>query len=354
MASNIRPSPYWPNQRPRAARVAAYAGSCALLLTGSDARTETLKESNDVVFRGKARIEVKRAATCSGGKHNGEPLHIWRLDYSVENESRDRLESVTAQVRITSPQPPCKEWSALPNGYNALGISKPLLWGDSVHVLQGSDIAPDKRVDDAVFVLVFHDQEPKFGDPSLGSRFPSPVCAEPAPLLCKQSGKLRLDPTLLMISRRYAWDSTDTADRTSQVGFDPFKHGTTKFDLRLAGIDFAYVWTDKLRIGLTGSFGISDYAHTRMPDGMATNGMETVDSIEANQEPAEETAVVTVLSAAAFFQVANLYRIELGLMHAISGHDDLLGAEDDKTAWFVGVAFPLTSDEIRSLVARLW
>ena len=332
----------------------AYVGAWALPLNASAEDVITLHSEGGIQVIGKTKVESRLAAKCLEGPYAQQSLAVWRVDYSVVNKSGRRLASVTAEVPIASPMPRCDKWSPLPKRFNE---HKPVLWGDSVHTLHSSGLDKNKEVRGAVFVLVTHDQQPRFGSPTLTYTFP---CSEPAPLHCSHSGKLRLDPMLLMISRRRVWDSPPEIEE-----IDPFKGGTTNFDLRLAGFDLSYEpMKDRLRLGVNGSFAISNYVpsvtqETDAMTGEMTGVMTSEDTaMMTADEPAmmtiEETAVLTVVSFSGFLQFNNLFRIEVGWMHAVAGHAGLADGKDDKSAWFCGVAFPLASDQIRKLVEKLW
>lgn len=131
-----------------------------------------------------------------------------------------------------------------------------------------------------------------------------------------------------MPTGRYTFDNDPDPDE-----IDPFGSGTADLDVQLAGIEIAQVLAqNKLRYGLNEKIGL-----TKLED-----------------------AGLMVLSPSGFFQVRNVYRVEVGWMHAKSGGIERLEsmvqtADDpsDKTAWFVGVSFPLVSDKIRQLLRRL-
>ena len=301
------------------------ASGCALLCIASTAYADKLFERDDILLTGTARVVTHGAAMCRGTEeqYSGQPLDIWRLDYSVVNGSSRRLASLTAQVRITAAPPPCQQWSELSGRYEAHGKAKPVLWGDNVHMLQrASGMASKKKIRDAVFVLVPEDDQPSFGSVDVSYRFPDPKCEEPTPLACSDSGRWRVDPTILLISGRYTFDGPP--DPPDEI--QPFEHGAVNFEVNLAGIEAAVMaWKNRLRFGVNGSFGITRY----------------------------NDAGLFLLSVALFGQVKNLYRVEYGWMHATSGHDDLTGSAADKSAWFVGVSFPHVSDQIRKLAEKL-
>ena len=141
-----------------------------------------------------------------------------------------------------------------------------------------------------------------------------------------EDGTWRVDPTVLLISGRYTRDSP--ADPADEI--EPFRDGTVNLDVHLAGLELAYVpMKDKMRFGINGSVGVTRY----------------------------NDAGLLILSGSVFGQMTNLYRVEFGWMHAKSGSDEFAGSDGrgaaNKTAFFVGVSFPLVSDQIRELAAKL-
>lgn len=155
-------------------------------------------------------------------------------------------------------------------------------------------------------------------------------CSAPAPLWCSEGRSWRVDPVVAMVTGRYTWD--DPADPGE---IDPFKSGTPGFSVQLAGIEIARVLAeDRFRVGLNAGFGITEHVH---------NG---------------EKAGIMIMSYSAFVQVTSAFRVDVGVMHAKSGaveRMDPTGPWDvsDKTAGFLGVSFPVVSDTIRKLVAKL-
>ena len=336
------------HRRVAVALFVAYVGGWALPLNAPAEDVITLHSEDGIEVIGKTTVEKRLAAKCLEGPYAQQSLALWRVDYWVVNKSGRRLASVTAEVPIASPMPRCDKWSPLSSGINE---PTPVLWGDSVHMLHSSGLDKKKDVRGAVFVLVSHDQQPRFGSPTLTYTFAAP-CSDPAPLFCSPSSKLRIDPTLLMISRRYTWD-----DRPKGNEINPFEQGSN-LELRLAGLDLAFQpWEAEIRLGVNMSIAISNYVHsftdtddTSLTD--ETNAPEPVD--EMAMMTTEESLMLTVFSASVFAQVNNLFRLEGGWMFALADHEDLRDGEGDKNALYVGITFPLPSDQIRKLVEKLW
>ena len=180
---------------------------------------------------------------------------------------------------------------------------------------------PGEKVRSAVFVMVFHDDQPLFGITDVQHPFETSECSGPTPLACWKNGKVRLDPTMLLVSGRYTLD-----DKAEDGEIDPFGNGTVNLEFNLAGIEIAWIpWRNKMRFGFNQSLGITRY----------------------------DDAGLLMLSSAFFVQPKDSYRFEWGWMHAKSGKEDLQRPQADKTAFFVGVSFPVFSDKFRELLEKL-
>ena len=150
------------------------------MFTVSAAYGETLYQRDGITLEGTVRIEVRGAGVCqvSADQHtaeefermkanHGQPLHLWRLAFTARNSSGQRLERLTAQFGIASEAPPCTSWEN-PQGTYA----KPVQWANSIQVLRKPDgMGLGEEVNDTVFVLAFHDQQPKFESWNVDYRF---------------------------------------------------------------------------------------------------------------------------------------------------------------------------------------
>ncbi|MDE0102858.1 MAG: hypothetical protein OXN89_10805 [Bryobacterales bacterium] len=150
---------------------------------------------------------------------------------------------------------------------------------------------------------------------------PCPKPSKPVPLWSGGArDKWRIDPSILLLATRATFD-----DPPEGKEIDPFKNGTVDVDVRLAGIEIARVFgNDTFRIGANSSLGIGKH----------------------------EDYGLLMISVSPFFQVQNYYRIEAGVMHARTGSNKRTGPEADKTAYFVGVSFPVISDSVRQLLGK--
>ena len=166
------------------------AWALAGAITAGAIQAETLYQRDGITLEGTARVEFREAAVCAvlaenhppeayerlRGNH-GQPLHVWRLDFSVRNGSERRLEHLTAHFGIQSEAPPCTSWDSPKGNY-----AKPVQWANSFHVLQKPDgMGLGDEVSDTVFVLAFHDRQPKFESWKVDYRFAEKAGREAGP-----------------------------------------------------------------------------------------------------------------------------------------------------------------------------
>ena len=150
----------------------------ALLAVALQAPAATLYEQDGVSLNGSVRLAARAAATCvaapdadeANQANAGQPLHVWRLDYGVYNGSGRGLSQVTAHVRIESEWPPCSSWDG-PEG----SFPSPLEWAGSFKTLQRTGgLGPGEEEGATVYVLAFHDRQPRFANWQLDYRFGEP------------------------------------------------------------------------------------------------------------------------------------------------------------------------------------
>ena len=148
-------------------------------LFAAAAQGETLFQQDGITLEGTVRIAARGAAVCKVlathhppevyermKENHGQPLHVWRLDYTARNGSGRRLEHLTANLSIASEWPPCTTWSGPVGNY-----PKNVQWANSFEVLQTQNMESDEEIADTVFVLTFHDQKPEFDRWSVDYRF---------------------------------------------------------------------------------------------------------------------------------------------------------------------------------------
>ena len=94
------------------------------VFAGPLARAEVLYQKDGVQLRGTARIITYDAAVCRVREENhteaeyeaikgndGQPLHVWQLDYSAHNGTGKALSYLRADFEIESEHPPCTNWT---------------------------------------------------------------------------------------------------------------------------------------------------------------------------------------------------------------------------------------------------
>ena len=105
---------------------------------------ETLVEQDGITLSGSVRVVARGVGTCEVREashseevyeqikeNHGQPLNVWRLDYSAYNGSGKPLAFLRAHFRVESQWPPCTSWSGPEGSY-----SKPVQWTGSFQVLK--------------------------------------------------------------------------------------------------------------------------------------------------------------------------------------------------------------------------
>ncbi len=102
--------------RQRAACRAASTVLPVLVLAAVGSRAEQLLEKDGIVLAGTARLVEYGAATCRVLEahhseqvyeqikaNDGQPLHLWELEFSVRNDSGQPLNHLIARYQIDAP-----------------------------------------------------------------------------------------------------------------------------------------------------------------------------------------------------------------------------------------------------------
>jgi len=163
-------------------------GRCPLILiallplTVAEAHAQRLLESDGIQLRGTARIVTYGAGTCNVAEdretavayerkkaNHGRPVDVWQLDFSVYNGSGRYLDHLIARYQIASEWPPCTNWSG-PSGTYAEPVQSSSTAG---HIQESGRnvVAPDETLTKTVFLVVFHEHEPRFDNWSLDYDF---------------------------------------------------------------------------------------------------------------------------------------------------------------------------------------
>ena len=146
---------------------------------------ELLITSDGVTLNGTVRLLRSDAATCNvvaenaGDRYDelkanqGQPLHLWELEFSVYNGSGRSLDHLIAYYSIESPWPPCTNWT---NHYEPEGIATaPVQWVSPSGRIQKTGRATPTHAgethSETVLLLAFHGVRPQFSDWSVNYRF---------------------------------------------------------------------------------------------------------------------------------------------------------------------------------------
>ena len=141
---------------------------------------ELLTTDDGISLRGTVRLLQGNAATCNVLQANepsyeemrvnqDQPLHLWELEFSVFNGSGRALDQLIAYYDISSPWPPCTNWT---EQYEGLGYYE---WADPSGRIQhtGASIPtlPNQTHTETIRVLAFNGVRPQFTDWSVNYTF---------------------------------------------------------------------------------------------------------------------------------------------------------------------------------------
>ena len=168
----------------------------ALLTSAATASAETFYSKDGVVFEGSMRLVVSNALTCNVLEekyaadeyerlkaNQGQPLHLWQVDWSVRNESGRPLEYLRASSWVHAEHPPCTNWVGEGPGRGPIlpdaGSMIPIFWSDYLQSLQMPyGMRVGQEANRAIYLEVFHGHRPRFGDWDIDYRFATPSDAE--------------------------------------------------------------------------------------------------------------------------------------------------------------------------------
>ena len=145
---------------------------------GPSVQAEVLYEKDGVQLRGTARIVARNAATCHVLEeshtearyeelkgNDGQPLHVWQLEYSAHNQTGKTLSYLRADFVIESAYPPCTNWTGEGPGHGATGgpYSGGVFWGDHAKTLSAPyGMGAGEVMQEVLYLAVFHTDEPSF------------------------------------------------------------------------------------------------------------------------------------------------------------------------------------------------
>ena len=161
------------------------------LLCATNVHARRLMELDGIELHGTARIVEYSSATCHVLESNnteeeyerlkvneGQSLNLWQLDFTVYNGSGKALDHLIARYGIESPWPPCTNWSYKTGATTATSWSN-----ESGHIQrtgQPYSVAPDETLTEEIFILVFHEDEPRFANWSVDYNFAEGAHATPS------------------------------------------------------------------------------------------------------------------------------------------------------------------------------
>ena len=175
---------------------ALFGAGCVFCATS--ARAEILYDRDGIQLQGTARIITYNAATCHVLKeslpesryeelkaHDGQPLHVWQLDYSAYNGTGKGLSYLRADFDVESEYPPCSNWTGEGPGNSATGserYSDPVQWGNQSRTLSAPAGMGSGEVKEGVLYLaVYHTHRPSFRRSSVHFTFGEPDQTAPPP-----------------------------------------------------------------------------------------------------------------------------------------------------------------------------
>ena len=146
-----------------------------------DARAQLLFEDQGVELHGTVRMELSEAGTCNvlesdtayeeKQANHGAPMDIWRLDFSVRNDSGRWLNHLIARFQIESEWPYCTNWDVL------IGFQLPrdIERAGSIGHIQESGrnvVSPGQTLTDTRLLIVLRgDSKPWFSNWSMDFNF---------------------------------------------------------------------------------------------------------------------------------------------------------------------------------------
>ena len=166
------------------------------VFAGPLARAEVLYQKDGVQLRGTARIITYNAAVCRVREENhteaeyeaikgndGQPLHVWQLDYSAHNGTGKALSYLRADFEIESEHPPCTNWTGEGPGGGVAGgpYSDLVFWGGHTKTLSApSGMYPRETLQGVLYLAVFHTDRSSFERWSTHFTFGQPDKAAPS------------------------------------------------------------------------------------------------------------------------------------------------------------------------------
>ena len=160
-------------------RVLTAALVLCVMLAG-ELSAQRLLETDGIELLGEAQLVMSGGGTCNVLEsdtayerikaNHGQPMDIWRLDFSVRNGSGRWLDHLIARFQIESEWPDCTNW----DGPDA-GTFQPLEWADSIGHIQESGrnvVSPGQTLTETRYFIVLQgDPPPQFANWSMDFDF---------------------------------------------------------------------------------------------------------------------------------------------------------------------------------------
>lgn len=147
-----------------------WAAGLAVLLAASAGHGQRLMVQDGIELRGSARVVEYGAATCEirtgfagddrayDPANQGQPIDLWRLEFTIYNGSGQQIESIRLNYDIASESPPCTSWDGPRHGI----VEGEIKWAGTTSNMLVYRIPPRESVSEVVHLLVFHDDAEPF------------------------------------------------------------------------------------------------------------------------------------------------------------------------------------------------
>ena len=156
--------------------VAMMIWGVAAALAATAAHAETFYDKDGVQFEGTLRKVVSQAGVCNVLEekyseaeyeklkvNHGQPLDLWRVDFSIRNGSGRGIDYLNASSWVLAEYPPCTNWSGPERA--PLEASVWVVWGDHLVPMQKpSGMRAGQEERSAVYLMVFHEHRPTIGE----------------------------------------------------------------------------------------------------------------------------------------------------------------------------------------------
>ena len=148
----------------------------SVAVAGLAAQAETFHNKDGVQFEGTIRLVTSEAGRCNVLEekyseqeyeklkaNQDQPLNLWRVDFLIRNGSGRVIDYLNASSWVKAEYPPCTNWSGPDRA--PLESSVWVVWGDHLVPMQKpSGMRAGQEERHAVYLMVFHEHRPTFGE----------------------------------------------------------------------------------------------------------------------------------------------------------------------------------------------